>query len=135
LLHWLVSWTLFVVQIYTRDFTSGVVVGSNAAYLQFSPLALILVLIVLGLLLLILWAVGHFLHYPDFVNLVRSVTLAISAACHSSRGVEGDRQLAEKKLMWGDVGHDEVDEDGTVVGHAAFSAWCVAHLVEGKKYR
>jgi hypothetical protein len=135
LLHWLVSRTLFVVQIYSRDFTSGVEVGLNATYVQFSPLALILVLVVLGLLLLILWAVGHFVHYPDFVTLVRSVTLATSAACHSSRGVEIDRQLAEKKLMWGDVDHDEVDEDGTVVGHATFSAGCVAHLVEGKKYR
>ncbi|KAL6705062.1 hypothetical protein ACN47E_007321 [Coniothyrium glycines] len=133
-LHWLVSQSIFLLAIdyydvFGRPGTSLTYVGTQTyKTLGFSPVAIISIIVLGGLMVIVLLAVG-FIPYKKGMPPAGSCSLAISAACHSvGQDIDGD-EVSMEKLQWGVV---SVDEDG--IGHCAFSAGEVEPLVEGEMY-
>ncbi|CAN9468624.1 unnamed protein product [Alternaria alternata] len=101
---------------------------SDLKTLGYSPLAIIAVLALGGLMVISMVAFGY-IPYKRGMPLAGTCSLAISAACHPTEQVEGDENIAEKMLQWGvvSIGEDEI-------GHCAFSADEVGAVVKGKLY-
>lgn len=145
-LHWLVSQSIFLMAIdYYGPFdgTSNAKVtyvpstlrlikarkpGDGYKTLGFSPSAIISVIVLGGLMVIAMVAVGY-VPYKRGMTLAGSCSLAISAACHGVGVESGGDTTATEKLQWGVVGKDM---EG--VGHCAFSAGEVDTPVEGEVY-
>lgn len=131
-LHWLVSQSIFLVAIEFYNVNGDMGVGSSSKrdfkFLGYSPLAIIAVLVLGGLMVISIIASGY-IPYKRGMPLAGTCSLAISAACHPTDRVDDDQSIGEKKLQWGVVstGDDEV-------GHCAFSADDVEAVVKGKLY-
>ncbi|CAN9204025.1 unnamed protein product [Alternaria alternata] len=144
-LHWLVSQSIFLVAIELYDVNGDLYEVNGDLYevngyprafdsqpdlktLGYSPLAIIAVLALGGLMVISMVAFGY-IPYKRGMPLAGTCSLAISAACHPTEQVEGDENIAEKMLQWGvvSIGDDEI-------GHCAFSADEVGAVVKGKLY-
>ncbi|KAF8250362.1 hypothetical protein K440DRAFT_639945 [Wilcoxina mikolae CBS 423.85] len=120
LLHWTASQSLFLarIKIDNRSFLQST---ENKKYelistAGFSPLALSIALL-LGVLTVIAVLLCGCRVYPYDMPIPGSCSAAISAACHSIKMYEWEReQLVLKPLQWGDVGVEDVG-----VRHLTFS--------------
>jgi hypothetical protein len=119
-LHWLVSQSIFLVDIDYRSYSSGFGWRSERSELScgYSPLAIILTLIA-GVLMLI--AIGAFgsMRLKSNMPVVANSSAAIAAACQMPVE-EHEKGASQLKLQWGVTGYDE---DG--VGHCSFSSFPV----------
>jgi hypothetical protein len=132
-LHWLVSQSIFLIAIDLYDIHGN----SRNSFphpvfdfktLGYSPLAIISVIVLGGLMVISIVAFGYIPYKPG-MPLAGSCSMAISAACHPIERVDGGDSIAEKKLQWGVV---STGIDG--IGHCAFSAEDVGATVEGRLY-
>ena len=139
-LHWLVSQSIFLVSIETYDVNglpkngrSGLNV-SNEEHITtcgYSPLAMICVLVVGGLVLLLTWVQGVKVLPQGGMPLAGSNSVGITAACHAPR--ESDD--AQQPLMWGVVSTGlQNDPSEESIGHCSLSSSDVGALVEGQLY-
>jgi len=97
-LHWLVSRSLFIVRINVFGWDGALQADRNISAAGYSPLAILLVLLVLGLSLLVMAVVAFQRLSPD-IPIAGTCSAAIAAACQYS--VTGDPVVAHKPLMWG----------------------------------
>ena len=125
-LHWLISQSLFAVQIAVVDNNGTTIPDRQMATCGYSAIALIFVLIVGGLMIIAL-LVSAFWKLTYKSPVVSFCSAAISAACHP--GDQEGKRLAELPLMWGVVG--SCDD----VGHASFSRGEVTPLITGHFYK
>jgi hypothetical protein len=102
LLHWLVSQTLFVSEIQVRDPSGEIDLSYSVNGVGFSPQGLV-VLISVSLAMLVFPILIGLQRYPCGVPLVRSNSLAISAACVK---LPGKHREEEKLLKYGYIGRD-----------------------------
>lgn len=134
ILHWLVSRSIFLVYITGFDYAMGgarpVPLGAIMLALGWSPLALIISLIVGGLLILVLWISGLAFRYGTGIPLTRGCSVAISAACHPP---EWDSDAAEKPIRYGVV--SDLGEEGVQIRHVSFSSGTVQPLRRGEEYQ
>lgn len=106
ILHWALSQTIFLAEAEVHSPTGEVRADYSFGCLGWSALAFLIYLVVSGLIMVATFVLG-FLRYPDYVPIVESNSLAISAAC---------RRLPEKKteqtelLKYGIIGYEK---DGT----------------------
>lgn len=124
LLHWLVSQSIFVI---AYDI-NGRERQEQWRTCGWSPVAVVIVLGILGLMILIILIMGS-LAYKRRMPIAGCSSLAISAACHSKDPQSGTSPISEQKLQWGVV---EIGADG--IGRCAFSSRHVGPLVEGGLY-
>ena len=124
MLHWLVSLSLFLARVDAFDSDGNRVENDSFSTVGYSPVGMITVVLLGGLLLIALNLIG-FRRYPPGLPLVGTCSAAISASCHQP---EKDIDAATKPLMWGAVA-DETD-----VGHCCFTSHEVTPPVEWKHY-
>ncbi len=124
ILHWLVSLTLFLARVNTYDSDGNRVDEDSFATVGYSPIGMITVILLGGLLVISLNLFG-FRKYQDGLPLAGTCSAAISAACHRP---EDDIHAAQKAVMWGAVGYDEN------VGHCCFTSQEVTAPLEWKRY-
>lgn len=128
LAHWFVSQSFFVLAVDygTRlDMTLISLCG-------YSPIALIAVVILLGVMGLAV-AVTGLLRLPTAMPVVGSCSLAIAAACHPADGpAPPDEPLVP--LRWGVMSRPEDDSYVSGLGHCGFSGGYVEEPQVGKKY-
>ena len=157
-LHWLVSQSIFLVvfDYYSNEGSSDPSLGQEIIRCGFSPLAILMIVIV-GFLILLVAITTGFSRYPEVgMPLAGSCSLAISAACHPP---PNDDRPSEKPVMWGalkegvadtDIGEEHslfrpldsqqassVNAEGpemTKVGHCTFTSLPVEEPVKGELY-
>ncbi|THY03327.1 hypothetical protein D6D03_04508 [Aureobasidium pullulans] len=123
-----VARSIFLVEVNPYDY-DGVVLIDKISACGYSTMAIVLSLMVSGVIILALLAVGARRLEPD-MPLASSCSLAIAAACHTL-GREEDAELLP--LKYGVVtGEDSNCEDGWE--HACFSSKEVTPLVDGQLY-
>lgn len=121
LLHWLISQSLFLVDIDMIDFLGAPVVkrngnvGGNLRTLGYSPMAIILVILV-GVLLLLAVIMVASRRFQTGMPVAGSNSMAITAACHLPHDLQGGRaeaDVATLKLQWGvmTLEHDHNNAD------------------------
>lgn len=129
--HWVLSESFFVVLVKELDYTGMPTIvdkGFSTASLSWSPLAMMIMIIIGGVLLLGFWTVSWFKKYPPTgMPLAQSSSVCISSACHAPAG---DENAATKRVQWGEVG----EKDARGVGHACFTSEQVTPVVEGEIY-
>jgi len=137
-LHWMISQSIFYTLIKEQGYSWEGVPDLAAAGLSsegerfsvngvgWSPLGIIISIIVGGAMVLLVWLVGFLGRLPEGMPVVRSCSAAISAACHR---LEWDADAPRKNIAWGVV---KPGEDGTE--HAAFSSGEVGLTREGVVY-
>jgi hypothetical protein len=126
-LHWLVSRGLFIVRINVFGWDGALQADRNISAAGYSPLAILLVLLVLGLSLIVMAVVAFQRLSPD-IPVAGTCSAAIAAACHYS--VTGDPDVAHKPLMWGVV----VPAEKESYGHCSMSDKEVGKPVDGMMY-
>ena len=153
-LHWLVSQSIFLVVInaYKYDGTPDPAAGQDRIACGYSPIA-ILITIVIGILVLLGGIANGFRRYPEVgIPLAGSCSAAISAACHPP---PGDDQPSKKAVMWGAIKESSADEEvspykavssrevGSMavkklgspkVGHCSFTSLPVEKPIKGELY-
>jgi hypothetical protein len=97
-MHWLLSRSLFLVRILVHDFNNEPEPKRNISACGYSPLAILLVIIMLILMIGIVVAFG-FRRLPTVSPMVAPMSWAISAACH-----DDDPGAAWKPVKWGVAG-------------------------------
>jgi hypothetical protein len=136
LLHWLISQSLLLVSIQFGAFYSsndqGLINGDTVSdYFTcgFSPLAIILVLILTGILGIVAAAFA-FRKFRSAMPIAGSCSFCISAACHGFEGSTGEEsENPEEPLMWGVTG-----VNSNRIGHCGFSSRDVQEPVDGRLY-
>jgi hypothetical protein len=129
-LHWLISQSIFLAVVAEYNSLGGLDSPVAIASCGFSPIAMIIT-VVLGVLLIIATlAVGQ-RSYNGTIPLVSSCSLAISAACQRP---EWDADAAVKPVLWGAMPGGALVGQRDGVGHCAFSSGEVEPLVEGREY-
>ncbi|KAF5382399.1 hypothetical protein D9757_009779 [Collybiopsis confluens] len=131
LLHWLVSQSIFLVQVvYYYD---SEVTGPPTSSCGYSPLSMVLSIVVGTILILSTFVVGFFTHLNGDMPLVGSCSAAISASCHPPIP-DGSDSL--KPMKWGAVvgAEDDDDRKRTVTGHVCFSSGTVLKPIPGCYY-
>ncbi|KAF2438394.1 hypothetical protein P171DRAFT_330014, partial [Karstenula rhodostoma CBS 690.94] len=124
-LHLLISQSIYLVRLRNYN-TSGVEdFDSSIATCGYSLLALLVTIVVGGLALLGVIAMG-FRRYKPGMTLVMCSSAAISAACHSRP--DEVEEAAQQPLLWGVVSTD------AGVGHCCFSTGSVSLPQEGREY-
>jgi len=129
-LHWLVSQSLFFVRIIVLDPTDTEVQDLSKSTCGYSPIAIILV-IVLGAFVVLFGIANGFRKYEAGMPLVGSCSAAISAACHRP---EEDVHASMKPLVWGAVDKGRSGPVGSRVGHCSFTSFKVDPPVRGGLY-
>ncbi|KAH8723446.1 hypothetical protein GQ44DRAFT_599473, partial [Phaeosphaeriaceae sp. PMI808] len=119
-LHWLVSQSIFIVDITFYDIPESIDIfssnGHNWETCRFSPIAAISAVSLAFFMFTMMLGLG-FVPHKKGMPLAGSCSLAISAACHLDQKVDPDGAIAAvKKLQWGVVG-----TNGDGVGHCSFS--------------
>ncbi|KAF3046889.1 hypothetical protein E8E12_005587 [Didymella heteroderae] len=136
-LHWLISQSIFLVSIETYDVNGlpkngrskveGGLDGVNEEHIAtcgYSPLAIICLLVVSGLVVIYVVGMGFKKLPSDGMPLVGSNSVGIAAACHPPQ----DGGDAQHPLMWGVV--SESSDEG--IGHCSFSSSAVSLPVQGQ---
>ena len=135
LLHWLISQSIFLVNVAVGDDSYGdkQYVDAKASLsnnvriaIGYAPFAAISVIVVAGVVLIALLIVC-FLPLKPGMPLVGSNSFAISAACHPPKV---DKNAAFKPVMWGAVSH----QDGDGPGHCCFTSYKVEPPRLGEYY-
>lgn len=135
-LHWLVSPSIFLVAI--NVYRSGELRTTDPYYLQYdseiftcgySPIAIMLVLILAALLVVCLIVLGR-QRFRAGIPLARNCSIVLSAACHPE---SFDEELSQKLLQWGVT--DTVEQASDASGHCAFSARTVSLPEPNHAYR
>ncbi|KAI9714164.1 MAG: hypothetical protein M1812_006492 [Candelaria pacifica] len=127
-LHWLVSQSIFLANVSTY-FPDGSLHESNAiSTCGYSPIAMMFVLIVGGLLIVFVVSLGARRMNPG-MQLAGSCSAAISAACHQPPDDDG---AADLPVMWGKLPKDMMKEGQ--IGHCCFSSFSVEKPVPGELY-
>lgn len=127
ILHWVLSQSIFLAAVAEYDANGALFRPAAIASCAFSPLAMLVVLVI-GLLLLIGCLVIGRLKYDASMPLVGSCSIAISAACHQP---DWDVNASLKPVQWGIIpGSDEE----TGIGHCSFSSGFVEPVQEGREY-
>ncbi|KAF5388815.1 hypothetical protein D9757_005580 [Collybiopsis confluens] len=131
LLHWLVSQSIFLVKVtywYGTDATGD----ENTTSCGYSPLGMILTIIVGTTLILGAFIVAFFTRINGEMPLVGSCSAAISASCHPPL-TDGSDSL--KPMKWGSVvGAEDEDNKLGSVGHVTFSSGAVVKPTPGFYY-
>lgn len=122
-LHWLVSQSLFLVNVTKYDANGQETTKYSVLPLGYSCIAIITV-ILLGAVMILLGLLNGFRRYQG-MPLAGSCSAAISAACHRP---EEDVDAATKPVMWGVVS----SKNG--VGHCCFTSFEVSPPVHGELY-
>jgi hypothetical protein len=124
LLHWLVSQSIFLVNIEAYDYFGNHTPDGDIVSLGYSPAT-----ILGGIILVFSWmlfSIGlGFCRFKTSIPVAGSCSAAISAACHLS---EEFLHAAKKPLQWGVVS----EQNG--VGHCSFSSGHVEQPKPGKLY-
>ncbi|KAK5424915.1 hypothetical protein LTR83_000506 [Exophiala xenobiotica] len=109
LFHWLVSQSIFVVNITMLDYTGQSFPGgsNNIGHLLtlgYSPIAIIFSIALGGCLILGLISFG-FVPFKTGMPIAGSCSISISAACHTDGScAKGDSEsIAKRKLKWGEI--------------------------------
>lgn len=130
-LHWLVSQSIFLALVQASDYGSGGATPLNPGLLPigcgWSPFAIILSLTVGGAMIVWLWITGFVVQYGNRMPLVRSSSMAISAACHPP---SSDADASLKPVMYGVV----EDQNDHAIHHVSFTSRPVTSLVPGERY-
>ncbi|KAJ5502600.1 hypothetical protein N7463_005474 [Penicillium fimorum] len=116
-LHWLVSQSLFFVQITPFDINGQLRYGVEISTCGYSPLAIMLAIIVGGLLLLvpILLSLRRF---ESPIPLAVQCSAAISAACHPmTSSMDDTANHALKPVQWGEIPGIYADRDLMAFSH------------------
>jgi hypothetical protein len=95
--------------------------------LSYSPLAVMVSVIIGGVMFLGLWFIGLFFKLPGEMPIVRSCSAAISAACHRPRW---DTNASVKKLSYGSVEGRSTND----MEHVAFCSGETWPLRDGEMY-
>lgn len=135
ILHWLVSQAIFLVVVEYRhyDAESGrwtkdaSVTESTVFRCGFSPLAIIVLAVILGLMFIAVLVSGA-IRLKTTMPVAGNCSAAIAAACHVSEQEE-TQDISVLKLQWGVTGYRD---DG--IGHCAFSKLEVTAPEEGLLY-
>lgn len=131
LLHWLVSQSIFMVQITVFDTkTRSILSDQQISSCGFSPLAIIMATIVTSIMAAGGVVMGSF-KYPAGMPLVGSCSAAISASCHPP-DTDMDAQL--RPVQWGAVTHGEDGDGEQAIGHCTFSSLVVDTPISGHLY-
>ena len=125
-LHWLISESIFLVQV---DLHYGDQ-GRMYSYPNpgFSPMPILLVVIVGTIMLVVLIGHGWFRRFSSPMPVVGSCSVAIASACHPPASDE--LNAAFLPVAWGDVSGGPVGE----VGHCSFTSQRVYEPVNGRLY-
>lgn len=131
-LHWLVSQSIFLVAIleyeYSYKLGRWAASESDTSFsCGYSPLAIIA--ISAGVLMIIIIVVTAMTRFRTATPGVANCSAAISAACHTRSGEDGENSCL-LKVQWGVTGHGV---DG--IGNCAFSAQPVSTPLDGSLYR
>ncbi|KAK5696441.1 hypothetical protein LTR97_007742 [Elasticomyces elasticus] len=113
LLHWLVSRSIFLVRVSIYDDSGSHVTGRDISACGFSPLAILLAFMMLGLIIAILVGFGRFRYIDSGIPAVSSCSAAISAAAHPSESEPEDGAL--QPLQYGVM-------PGTVLSDAQYGS-------------
>lgn len=105
ILHWLVSQSLFFVQVILYDMV-GNLTPERIVACGYSPMAILFALIVGASMMIVILVLG-FRDFKNSMPLASSCSAAISAACHAPPGC-GD---ALKPVMWGEVPKPPVNDN------------------------
>ncbi|GAD97804.1 predicted protein [Paecilomyces variotii No. 5] len=99
ILHWLVSESIFYVEILPFDMTGKLWYESRLVTCGYSPIAIILAIALGCLMVLAILGIG-LRDYKSNMPLVHGCSAAISAACHP---LMEDDEHALKPIMWGEI--------------------------------
>ena len=130
ILHWLVSQSIFLARVDVTDSLDNEVPDVAISTCGYSPIAIILV-IILGSLIVLVGIVHGFRKGRAGMPLVGSCSAAISAACHPPAA---DTDASLKRVMWGVVTDENVDSTRGSVGHCSFTSFDVEAPIVGKRY-
>ncbi|KIK53463.1 hypothetical protein GYMLUDRAFT_178948 [Collybiopsis luxurians FD-317 M1] len=133
LLHWLVSQSIFLVKVsyWSIGDNNNEILDpySSITSCGYSPLGMMLTIIVAASLILIALAFALFTHFNGDMPLVGSCSAAISAACHPPE----DGKDSSTPVKWGAV-MDANDLGKEDVGHICFSSGVVVQPIPGRCY-
>lgn len=126
LLHWLISQSIFLVNVRIQAATHQYLPGPDAYFpdanedgyitgIGYSPLPIICATVLGFLMFISLFGVGCFKLKPG-IPAVGSNSLGISAACHPP---DEDNDAALKPVLWGATRHQD---DNLTPGHCSFSS-------------
>lgn len=125
-MHWLISQSLYLVQVDVRSATGERDPGKSFAASGFSSLSYLVLVIVFGLMLVIAYLFAM-IPLRENIPVGASCSAIVSAACHPPRG---DTEAHLKQVQWGVT--EEVDDSG--IAHCAFSSRAVSLPVPGTRY-
>ncbi|CAH0026002.1 unnamed protein product [Clonostachys rhizophaga] len=133
LMHWMVSQSLFVVQIFEESTWESIYedadylgVDSAITIPAYSPMAIILTIVIVAVTFLGIVGLGR-VRLRDGLPTTKNSSLVISAACHPLEGTS-----SMEAVKWGVV---LIAEDGSnQVGHCSFSNHKVGFPEEGRAY-
>ncbi|ORY01666.1 hypothetical protein BCR34DRAFT_605840 [Clohesyomyces aquaticus] len=129
-LHWLVSQSIFLASIDTWDSAGKPYVRESVATCGYSPLAIILTIIVGTVIVLFAIFVGMRRLEGAGMPVVGSHSVGIAAACHPPKD-GGDEN---ERLMWGEVNENIVEGGAQTVGHCSFASSVADVPVGGRMY-
>ncbi|KAL3451747.1 hypothetical protein BJX65DRAFT_304331 [Aspergillus insuetus] len=129
-LHWIVSQSLFYTQTieYDQSLQAKTYNEGQESGVAYSPVATLVSIVIGGVMVVILLALGFCRRYKSYLPLAGSSSIAISASCHPGDG-EDLTTAAFHEVKWGETETfpEGVDAgDGVEVGHCSFSAGDVA---------
>ena len=129
ILHWLVSQSLFIVEIHAYDADGNKNETANITAIGYSCIAIIMA-IILGSIAIVFGILMGFRRYNGLMPTAGSCSAAISAACHQPHT---DANASELPLMWG-VPEDESSDIaiGAQVGHCCFTSYPVSRPKDGR---
>ncbi|OAP57066.1 hypothetical protein AYL99_09179 [Fonsecaea erecta] len=127
-LHWLISQSIFLAVVAEYNADGTLFDPIYIASCGFSPLAMIVVLALGGVLVVATLGLAMTMRYDASIPLVGSCSAAIAAACHQPTW---DTDASLKAVQWGVI-PGVVDSLG--VGHCAFSSGEVEPVQEGRGY-
>ena len=129
-LHWLTSQSLSLVSLKAYDYTGKTDPENNIITCGYSPIA-ILVTIVVGAAVMLLGIAMGYRRYKPGMPLVGSCSAAISAACHPPYR---DKDASVSKLRWGVVKDQGLDGQDYAMGYCSFTSFEVEKPKTGERY-
>ena len=129
-LHWFVSQSIFLARVNVIDSTGAEVPKVEISTCGYSPMAMIVV-IILGSIVVLLGICNGFRKARVGMPLAGSCSAAISAACHPP---ETDVDASLKRVMWDVVNKESFKHLDESVGHCSFTSFKVEAPIVGKQY-
>ncbi|CAF9925048.1 hypothetical protein IMSHALPRED_006362 [Imshaugia aleurites] len=129
-LHWFVSQSIFLARVNVIDSTGSEVPNVGISTCGYSPMAMIVV-IILGSIVVLLGISMGCRRARGGMPLAGSCSAAISAACHPPKT---DVDASLKRVMWGVVAEESFKHLGESVGHCSFTSLKVEAPTVGKLY-